>query len=72
MNKEKKFYDFDDIRKTIESETDKIAGKEKGIVDIPIKLTVYSYECPDLTLIDLPGITRIAVGAQYDIEKVTI
>lgn len=33
---------------------------------------VYSYECPDLTLIDLPGITRISVGNQYDIEKITI
>ena len=35
-------------------------------------ILVYSYECPDLTLIDLPGITRISVGNQYDIEKVTI
>jgi hypothetical protein len=25
---------------------------------------VYSYECPDLTLIDLPGITRISIGGQ--------
>jgi hypothetical protein len=25
-----------------------------------------------LTLIDLPGITRISVGQQYDVEKVTI
>jgi GTP-binding protein EngB required for normal cell division len=23
---------------------------------------VYSHTCPDLTLIDLPGITRIAIG----------
>lgn len=35
--------------------------------------TVYSYECPDLTLIDLPGITKISVGGQIsDIEEVTI
>lgn len=39
---------------------------------MPIKLTIYSYECPDLTLIDLPGITRISVDEQVDIEKVTI
>lgn len=33
---------------------------------------VYSYECPDLTLIDLPGITRISVSGQHnDIEKIT-
>lgn len=37
-----------------------------------IIISVYSYECPDLTLIDLPGITRISVGQQYDIEKITI
>jgi hypothetical protein len=43
----------------------------KGVIDIPLKLTgsflhilVYSYECPDLTLIDLPGITKIATGQQ--------
>jgi vacuolar protein sorting-associated protein 1 len=73
LNKEKKYTSFDDIRKTIEEETEKVAGGNKGIVDKPIKLTVYSYECPDLTLIDLPGITKISVGNQIqDIEKVTI
>jgi len=39
--------------------TDKVAGPKKGIVDKPIILTIYSSTCPDLTLIDLPGITRI-------------
>lgn len=43
VNKEKKYFNFDDIRKTIEEETDKIAGGNKGIVDKPLKLTVYSY-----------------------------
>ena len=57
--KDKKFTSFDEIRIQIEKETDRIAGVDKGIVDDPIKLTVYSYECPDLTLIDLPGITKI-------------
>ena len=52
--------------------TDEVAGKEKGIVDDPIILTVYAYSCPDLTLIDLPGITRIAIGNQkVDIERIT-
>jgi len=36
-----------------------VAGKNKGIVNDPITLTIYSNDCPDLTLIDLPGITRI-------------
>ena len=37
----------------------------------PIKLRVYSQDCPDLTIIDLPGITRIDVKGQKDVEKVT-
>jgi dynamin 1-like protein len=33
---------------------------------------VYCRTCPDLTLIDLPGITRAPVGAQHDnIEEIT-
>ena len=57
--KDKKFTSFDDVRTTIEEVTEKVAGKNKGIVDKPIVLTIYSHTCPDLTLIDLPGITRI-------------
>ena len=52
--------------------TDKVAGKNKDIVDKPIVLNVYSHTCPDLTLIDLPGITRIPMeGQQKNIEQVT-
>jgi dynamin 1-like protein len=54
--------------------TDKVAGKNKGIVDKPIILTIFSSYCPDLTLIDLPGITRIAIQGSdqpKDIEKIT-
>ena len=66
----------------IEELTDLVAGKKKGIVDDPIKLVsifsdnaVFSNECPDLTLIDLPGITRVALHnsdqQSVDIEAVT-
>jgi hypothetical protein len=41
-----------------------VCGSNKGIVDLPIILNIYSHTCPDLTLIDLPGITRIAIGGQ--------
>ena len=37
-----KYTDFDKIRAKIEELTDKVAGTNKGIVDKPIKLTVYS------------------------------
>ncbi len=45
------------------------AGDDKGISDKPINLKVFSPHVLDLTLIDLPGITKVAVGAQpQDIE----
>jgi dynamin 1-like protein len=59
-----KFGDFNEVRKAIEGLTDKVCGKSKGIVDKPIVLNIYSHTCPDLTLIDLPGITRIAIDGQ--------
>jgi len=40
-------------------------------VNDPIKLRVYSQDCPDLTIIDLPGITRIDVKGQKDVERIT-
>ena len=72
--KGEKFTDFDKVREMIEILTDKIAGKKKGIVDKPIVITIHSHTCPDLTLIDLPGITRIPLQDSdqgKDIEKVT-
>ena len=41
-----------------------IAGEGLGISDKLISLDVSSPNVPDLTLIDLPGITRVAVGNQ--------
>uniref|UniRef100_A0AAQ4RPA6 Interferon-induced GTP-binding protein Mx n=1 Tax=Gasterosteus aculeatus aculeatus TaxID=481459 RepID=A0AAQ4RPA6_GASAC len=51
------------------SETDRITGSNKGISSIPINLRVYSPNVLNLTLIDLPGMTKVAVGDQpVDIE----
>ena len=70
--KDKKFYNFDEIRDMINKLTDELCGVSKGIVDNPIVLTVYAYSCPDLTLVDLPGITRIAIaGQEKNIEQIT-
>lgn len=41
-----------------------IAGNGLGISDKLIRLEVTSANVPDLTLIDLPGITRVAVKGQ--------
>ncbi|XP_056011109.1 dynamin-1-like isoform X8 [Ostrea edulis] len=61
--------DFLDVRKEIESETDRVTGHNKGISNIPINLRVYSPHVLNLTLIDLPGMTRVAIGDQpQDIE----
>lgn len=35
--------------------------KKKEIIEYPIKLTIYSSTCNNLTLIDLPGITKLAI-----------
>uniref|UniRef100_A0A672LWN7 dynamin GTPase n=1 Tax=Sinocyclocheilus grahami TaxID=75366 RepID=A0A672LWN7_SINGR len=67
--KGRKFVDFDEVRQEIEAETDRITGSNKGISPIPINLRVYSPHVLNLTLIDLPGMTKIAVGDQPpDIE----
>eukprot|EP01055_Gregarina_sp_Pseudo9_P001316 Gregarina_sp_Pseudo_9__1315@NODE_187_length_3734_cov_41_904736_g172_i0_p1_GENE_NODE_187_length_3734_cov_41_904736_g172_i0NODE_187_length_3734_cov_41_904736_g172_i0_p1_ORF_typecomplete_len821_score133_91Dynamin_M/PF01031_20/2e62Dynamin_M/PF01031_20/2_9e03Dynamin_N/PF00350_23/1_5e46GED/PF02212_18/7_4e21FeoB_N/PF02421_18/38FeoB_N/PF02421_18/0_0026MMR_HSR1/PF01926_23/0_00092PduVEutP/PF10662_9/99PduVEutP/PF10662_9/4_9Methyltrans_SAM/PF10672_9/0_17Nucleoporin_FG/PF13634_6/0_3Nucleoporin_FG/PF13634_6/1 len=70
----KKMTDFEQVRRRIDELTDEIAGSNKGIVDVPIVLTVCGRTCPDLTLVDLPGITRVPLkGSDQtdDIEKLT-
>ena len=52
------------LKKKIEAETDRMTGKNKGISSVPINLRIYSPNVLNLTLVDLPGITKIAVGDQ--------
>ncbi|XP_062283531.1 dynamin-2-like isoform X3 [Scomber scombrus] len=67
--KGRKFVDFDEVRLEIEAETERLTGSNKGISPIPINLRVYSPNVLNLTLIDLPGMTKVAVGDQpVDIE----
>ena len=66
---DKRFDDFSEIRDEVRNETNKIAGNNKGISNEPIRLRVFSPHVLHLTLIDLPGITRVPVGDQpADIE----
>ena len=47
-----------------------MAGQNKGISKLPINLKIYSHNVVNLTLVDLPGLTKIPVGDQpSDIEK---
>ncbi|XP_034436057.1 dynamin-2-like isoform X4 [Hippoglossus hippoglossus] len=67
--KGRKFVDFEEVRQEIEAETERITGSNKGISPVPINLRVYSPNVLNLTLIDLPGMTKVAVGDQpQDIE----
>lgn len=68
--KGKIFKDFDEIRKEIEAETDRKAGANKGVCPEPIHLKIFSRTVVNLTLVDLPGITKVPVGDQpEDIES---
>ena len=66
------YTDFTKVKKTIEELTTEVCGKQKNITDKPIILSVHCKTCPDLTLVDLPGITRVPVGDQpTNIEEIT-
>uniref|UniRef100_A0A8C7UNN1 Dynamin-1-like protein n=1 Tax=Oncorhynchus mykiss TaxID=8022 RepID=A0A8C7UNN1_ONCMY len=63
------YTDFDEIRLEIEAETERVSGNNKGITDEPIHLKIFSPHVVNLTLVDLPGITKVPVGDQpKDIE----
>lgn len=61
LHVDKRFTDFEDIRKEIEQETFRVAGQNKGISKLPISLRIYSPNVLDLTLVDLPGLTKVRV-----------
>eukprot|EP01135_Chromosphaera_perkinsii_P003144 Nk52_evm33s236 gene=Nk52_evmTU33s236 len=64
-----KFFDFDKIRQEIENQTVQLSGENKGISNTPINLKIFSPHVLNLTLVDLPGITKVAIGDQpEDIE----
>ena len=64
-----RFTDFAAIKREIEAETDRVTGSNKGISENPIGLKIYSPNVVNLTLVDLPGLTKVPVGDQpQDIE----
>ncbi|XP_043396996.1 dynamin-1-like protein isoform X10 [Chelonia mydas] len=67
--KNKLYTDFEEIRQEIENETERISGNNKGISPEPIHLKIFSPNVVNLTLVDLPGMTKVPVGDQpKDIE----
>ncbi|WFD19668.1 dynamin GTPase [Malassezia caprae] len=70
LHMDRRFSDFSAIRQEIENETFRVAGQNKGISKQPIHLKIYSPNVINLTLVDLPGLTKIPVGDQpSDIER---
>lgn len=68
----RRFNDFGDVKREIENETSRIAGNNKGINRQPINLKIFSPHVLNLTLVDLPGLTKVPIGDQpTDIEKQT-
>jgi Dynamin family len=55
----RRWYDFGEVKREIEAETARIAGSNKGISRQPINLKIYSPHVLSLTLVDLPGLTKV-------------
>ncbi|KAG7463693.1 hypothetical protein MATL_G00179320 [Megalops atlanticus] len=64
QDKEEDIEDPADVEKVIREAQDEMAGVGVGISDDLISLEISSPDVPDLTLIDLPGIARVAVKGQ--------
>ncbi|KAL7434468.1 hypothetical protein ACHAXM_004087 [Skeletonema potamos] len=63
----KRYYDFAQIRTEIVRDTDRLAGTgamSKGVSANPIHLKIYSPKVLSLTMVDLPGLTKVAVQGQ--------
>lgn len=57
----RRFTNFQDVKREIENETARIAGNNKGINRQPINLKIYSPHVLSLTLVDLPGLTKVCL-----------
>ncbi|KAK9735795.1 hypothetical protein RND81_04G228500 [Saponaria officinalis] len=56
--------DEEHVSDAISIATEEIAGNAKGIANTPVTLVVKKNGVPDLTMVDLPGITRVPVHGQ--------
>lgn len=64
QKKSVKIMEENQISNAIDKATVEIAGNNKGISNVPLTLVVKKKGVPNLTMIDLPGITRVAIGDQ--------
>lgn len=68
---EKKFYDFEKVKKEIQDETDRTCPGNSISPD-PIRLRIFSPNVVDLTLVDLPGVVKVSTHSQKSdiVEKI--
>ena len=59
-----KYYDFNKVREEIDIDTDRVCGRNKDISSVPLMMKVYSAKVVDLTMVDLPGMTKNPIGDQ--------
>jgi len=59
-----KFADWEDIRKEIADETERTTGNGRNVSPQPINLRIQSTSVPTLTMVDLPGLTKVAIEGQ--------
>ncbi|XP_073356004.1 dynamin-related protein 3B isoform X3 [Aegilops tauschii subsp. strangulata] len=64
----RRYYDFREIRREIQAETGREAGGNKGVSDRQIRLKIHSPNVLNITLVDLPGVTKVPAVAPTDIE----
>lgn len=64
--KGRQYTNFDDIRQEIDDETDRFLANKtaKAVSPEPIYLTVHSPNVPNLTLVDMPGLTKVPIDGQ--------
>ena len=66
------YYDFNDVKNEIIKETERLAGRRKNISIDPITLKIFSPHVLNLTLVDLPGMTKVPTEDRpEDIEEQT-
>lgn len=59
LHDDQKIYRIDEIRAEIEAQTARLAGSSKNICSEPITLKIFSPNVLNLTLVDLPGLTKV-------------
>nr|XP_025650967.1 dynamin-related protein 12A-like [Arachis hypogaea] len=66
MHFSRKFTEFAAVWQEISDEIDRETSRSKDISSVPIHLSIYSPHVFNLTLVDLPGLTKVAVEGQPD------